>query len=99
MLTSEVDHRVAVWAYRSQVVHRIHFVITGDSGEKAKMMDVNEPLRHVLIHGIEVGFNEHLWVVISRPVRLRLSASVAMCWGQDPCRRIEMRAFLPQDCS
>ncbi len=30
VLASDVDHHVAVWAYRSQVVHRIHLILTGD---------------------------------------------------------------------
>lgn len=55
MLASEVNHCVAVWAYRSQVVHRIHLILTGDVGKRVKMVDVNEPFRHVPVHGAEVG--------------------------------------------
>ena len=54
VLASDVDHRVAVWAYRSQVVHRIHLILTGDLGKRTKMVDVYEPPRHIPVHGAEV---------------------------------------------
>ena len=72
---------MAVWGYRSQVMHRIHLALTADFGNRAKTMDVSEPVRHVPIRGIEMGLRAFLRVVISKPAHLRLSTSVAMCWA------------------
>ena len=55
MPASEVNNRVAVSTHRSQVMHRIHLILTGDVGKGTKVMHENEPPHHVPIHGTEIG--------------------------------------------